>query len=73
MSLKTYVEVGFWILTAVTMKNTVFWAVTSCSSVKAQHFRAMHRFHLQAQRVTQARNQQEAVGKQSELNMENQA
>jgi hypothetical protein len=58
--------VGFEVPTAVTRKSTNFWGVTPCSMVEVhQCFWGTYCLHLQGQRVSQARNQQEADGKQS--------
>jgi hypothetical protein len=39
--------VKFEAFTAVTVKNAVFWSVTSCGSSKVWHFGGTHRFHFQ--------------------------
>jgi hypothetical protein len=52
---KNCYEVEFEILTAVTMKSTVFWVVTSCSSIELD-LRGTCRLHLQGRRVNPARN-----------------
>jgi hypothetical protein len=38
-----HIYVGFEVITAVTIKRTIFWDVTPCSPVKVKHF------HLQSQ------------------------
>jgi hypothetical protein len=57
---------GFEVLTAVVMKSFIFWDITACSLLKA-NLRCLgtYRFHLQGRRISQARNQREAGGKQS--------
>jgi hypothetical protein len=47
----------FWFL-----KNTVFWVVTPCSSVKVRGFGGTYRFHLGVRRRSQTRNLQNRVG-----------
>jgi hypothetical protein len=37
--------VKFEVFTAVTIKNAIFWNVTSCGSCKNQHFGGMYRLH----------------------------
>jgi hypothetical protein len=51
---------GFEVLTAVTMKSTVLWVVTTWISEKFQHFhfRGTYFLHLQGQRISQAKDQQ---------------
>jgi hypothetical protein len=44
---KVYVLAGFVVLTAVAMKNSDFWAITPCSSMKVNRgFRGTYHFHL---------------------------
>jgi hypothetical protein len=51
-------HVGFEVLTAVTLKSTVFWDVTSCSAVGVHwHFGGIYDLHLLDQRVNSARSQ----------------
>jgi hypothetical protein len=45
-------------LLAVTMKSTVFWAVTPCSLERDRRFGGTYRLHFQGRRVSQAWNQQ---------------
>jgi hypothetical protein len=55
-----FLHVGFEVLTAVVMKT--FWDITPCSQLNVdQHFGGTYRFHLQSQRISQARNQRETV------------
>jgi hypothetical protein len=43
----------------LSIKNSVFWDITRCSSVKIyQGLEGTYRLHLQGQRTSQARNQQ---------------
>jgi hypothetical protein len=52
--------VGFQFLTAVLMKNPIFWDITPCSPLKiSRRFGETCRFHLQDRRLSQARNQHE--------------
>jgi hypothetical protein len=54
------VIIGLEVLTAVAMKNSVFWDITPCSLSKANKtFREMCRLHLQSQRVSQAEKKEE--------------
>jgi hypothetical protein len=53
--------VGFEVLTAVVIKNTLFWDIISCSLLKVSlYFRGTYGFHLQGQRISHARNQRES-------------
>jgi hypothetical protein len=57
---------GFEVLTAVTMKSSIFWYITPCCSVKVnQRFGVTYRFHLQGRRIRQAIDQHELGRKQS--------
>jgi hypothetical protein len=57
---KYYILIGVEILTAVTMKNTIFWDGTMCSPVQVhQHFGGMYCLHFKARRVSQISNQQD--------------
>jgi hypothetical protein len=57
-------KVGFEVLTAVTMKSTVFWDVMPCSLVQVYWcFWSMYHLHFQGQRLSHASNLQ----KQAEL------
>jgi hypothetical protein len=45
---------GFEVLTAVVMKSSIFWHITSCSSLKVnRHFGGTYYLHLQGQRISQ--------------------
>jgi hypothetical protein len=46
----------FEVLTAVTMKNTVFWDMTPCGSRENQRFGGENRPHYQGVKNQQARN-----------------
>jgi hypothetical protein len=46
------------VITAVTMKTSVFWIVMPRSSETARCFEGIYRLHRHGQRVSQARNQQ---------------
>jgi hypothetical protein len=51
-------RVGFEVLTAVVMKNTIFWDITPCSPLKVnQHFGGTYSLQLQGRRISLARNQ----------------
>jgi hypothetical protein len=57
---------GFEVLTAETMKSSLFCDVTPCSPVKVnQHFRGTYHFKIHGRTASQARNQHEAGDKQS--------
>jgi hypothetical protein len=47
------------------MKITIVWVVTQCSSQKGSRFGGTYHLPLQERRVSQARNQHDAGGKQS--------
>jgi hypothetical protein len=48
------------------MKSSLFWDIIPCSLFKVnRHFGGICHLHLQGQRISQARNQQEAGSKQS--------
>jgi hypothetical protein len=52
--------VGFEVLTAVVMKNTIFWDITSSRPLKVnRRFGGTCRLHLQG-RINRARNQRES-------------
>jgi hypothetical protein len=55
-----HTDVGFEVLTAMTMKNTVFWVLLPCSMEKDQPFGG-RKLHFQGRTVSQARNQQRQV------------
>jgi hypothetical protein len=58
--------VGFEGLTAVVVKSSVFWDITLCSPLKVnRRFGGTCHVHLQCWRISQARNQCEAGGKQN--------
>jgi hypothetical protein len=60
-------QAGFEVLTAVVMKISVFRDITICILVKvSQCFGGTYHLLLQDQRVSQARDQYEAGGKQNE-------
>jgi hypothetical protein len=53
-----YDYVGFEVLTAVTMKNSIFWDITPHSPVKVdRRFGGTYCLRLQGRRVSEARNQ----------------
>jgi hypothetical protein len=45
----------FWVFTAMTMKNAVFWDVALCGSCKNQRFRGTWRLHLQGKKILELR------------------
>jgi hypothetical protein len=47
---KLIIYVGFEVITAVTVKNAVFWDAAPCKSCKNRRFRGMYRFDLQGRR-----------------------
>jgi hypothetical protein len=50
--------VGSEVLTAVVMRSSIFWHITPCSPLKInRRFEGICVFHLQSQRIIQARNQ----------------
>jgi hypothetical protein len=52
--------VGLEVLTAVAMKNSVFWDITLCRLLKGnRRFRGTFRLILQGRRISHARNQDE--------------
>jgi hypothetical protein len=54
-------SVEFEFLTAVVMKNSVFWDITPCSPLEVnKRFGRTYRLHLQCRGVSQGRNQPEA-------------
>jgi hypothetical protein len=56
--------VRFEVLTALTMKSSIIWDATLCSLMNVKRcFGGTYRLHLQVQKVSQARNQNEAGGK----------
>jgi hypothetical protein len=62
------VQVGLEIPTAVLMKRFIFWNIMPCSPLKINgRFGETCRLHIQDQRISQARNQNEAGSKQSKL------
>jgi hypothetical protein len=59
--------VGFEVLTAVVMKNNIFWDTKSCSPLKLnRRFGGTYRLHLQVRKISQTRTQRESTW-QSEL------
>jgi hypothetical protein len=59
-------DVGFEVLTALTMKSSVFWDITLTSPVKVnRRFRGTYRLSLRDRRVSQQRNHYEVGSKQS--------
>jgi hypothetical protein len=50
------VYIRFEVLTAVTMKNDVFWNVTSCGSCKNRRFGGTYRHHHQGHKTLWTRN-----------------
>jgi hypothetical protein len=56
--INAYLYIGVEVLTAVTMKNYIFWDVTPCTSKGAGRFGVTHRLPLPGTRVRQARNLQ---------------
>jgi hypothetical protein len=53
-------RVGFEVLTAVVMKSTIFWDITSCSPLKVnRRFGRTYRLHLM-RRISRARYQRES-------------
>jgi hypothetical protein len=62
--LNNYKHVQFGILTAVTMKSSVFWDITSCSPLKVhRRFGGICRLPLHSSRVSKERNQHVAGSK----------
>jgi hypothetical protein len=60
-------HVGFEVLTAVVMKNTIFWNIMACSPLSVNwYFGGTYRFHLQGRKISRARNHLESRW-QSEL------
>jgi hypothetical protein len=58
--------VGFGVLTAVIMKNSILWGVTSCSTLQVNRsFGGTCRLHLKVRRVSEARILREAGSKHS--------
>jgi hypothetical protein len=54
-------NVGFEDLTAMVMKSSIFWDITSWSFLRVnQQFGRTRRLHLQDRRICEARNQHEA-------------
>jgi hypothetical protein len=55
------VYVGFEVLTAVVIKSSIFWDITSCSPLKVNRtFEGICRRNLQGQTISEVRNQREA-------------
>jgi hypothetical protein len=58
--------VGFVVLTAATIKRSIFLDITPCSPLEFNlRFEGICRLHLLGRRISQARNQLEAGSKQS--------
>jgi hypothetical protein len=58
--------VGFEVLSAVVMMASVFWDTSTCIPLKVNHiFGGTCCFHLQGQRIRQARNEHESGTMQS--------
>jgi hypothetical protein len=58
---ETLLYVGFEVLTAVVMENTVLWDITPCSPLKVnRRFGGAYRLHLQG-RISRARYQRESI------------
>jgi hypothetical protein len=55
--------VGFEVLTAVVMKNTIFWDITPCSPLSVNRFGGIYRLHLPCRRIRRARLQSESSWK----------
>jgi hypothetical protein len=53
MKKPTQYYVEFEVLVAVTVKNTVFCIVTSCSSERTQRFGGTYRLYLHSRKVSQ--------------------
>jgi hypothetical protein len=54
-------HVGFEVLTAVVMKNSIFWDTAPCSPLKVSRcFEGRCRLHFQGRRISQARNQHDS-------------
>jgi hypothetical protein len=59
---------GSGVLTAVVMKNSIFWDITPCSPLEVNRSLGVtHSLHLQGCRVGQARNKHGADKKQSNI------
>jgi hypothetical protein len=56
----SHTDVGFEVLTAMTVKNTVLWVLLPCTMEKDQTFGGT-KLHFQGRTVSQARNQQTQV------------
>jgi hypothetical protein len=57
-----YISLGFEVLTAVVMKNSVFWDIVPCSLLKVNwRFGGTCCLQLQGQIISQARNQQSSA------------
>jgi hypothetical protein len=61
-----YYYLGFEVLTAAVKKGSISWNITPCSLFKVNgSFGGICHLHLQGRRISQARNQREAGGKES--------
>jgi hypothetical protein len=59
----TYIaDVRFWVFTAVTKKNVIFWDVTPCGSCKNRRFGGTYRLHHQGDKNQGARNVSSVAG-----------
>jgi hypothetical protein len=48
--------IGFEVFTAMTMKNALYWEVTSCGSCKNRRFEGIYRLRHQGDKNQRARN-----------------
>jgi hypothetical protein len=64
--------VGFEVLTAVVMKSSIFWDITSCSPLKVNRcFGESCSLHLQGRGMSRARNQRETRWQASDMFLRN--
>jgi hypothetical protein len=65
MQQTTYNNVRFEMITTVLMKGSILWDITPCSLLKVnQCFRGTCCLHFQGQRISQVKNQCEAVARE---------